>query len=153
MDTSGYIINDDVLDLLTVTDMVLLDIKFSDKGLYHLHTKADMDTVMYFLAVLEKRNIHTWIRHVLIPDLNDSPEHLLRLKRLLQGYTCIETVEFLPFWRKLCEEKYQTLQIEFPFAKYREGIGKILKEQIVFLHVNFLSFNESAYGNVRNKAF
>ena len=100
--------------------MVLLDIKFSDKGLYHLHTKADMDTVMYFLAVLEKRNIRTWIRHVLIPDLNDSPEHLLRLKRLLQGYTCIETVEFLPF-RKLCEEKYQTLQIEFPFAKYREG--------------------------------
>ena len=52
--------------------------------------------------------------------MNDSREHLLRLKRLLQGYTCIETVEFLPF-RKLCEEKYQTLQIEFPFSKYREG--------------------------------
>lgn len=56
----------------------------------------------------------------LFPDLNDSREQLLRLKRLLQGYTCIETVEFLPF-RKLCGEKYQTLQIEFPFAKYREG--------------------------------
>ena len=76
LDTSGCIINDDVLDLLTVTDMVLLDIKFSDKGLYHLHTKADMDTVMYFLAILEKRNIRTWIRHVLVPDLNDSREHL-----------------------------------------------------------------------------
>lgn len=115
----AYIINDDVLDLLTVTDMVLLDIKFSDKGLYHLHTKADMDTVMYFLAVLEKRNIRTWIRHVLIPDLNDSP-NIFSVKKVAQGYTCIETVEFLPF-RKLCEEKYQTLQIEFPFAKYREG--------------------------------
>ena len=120
LDTSGCIINDEVLDLLTVTDIVLLDIKFSDKELYHLHTKADMDTMIHFLAVLEKRNIRTWIRHVLVPDLNDSTEQLLRLKGMLQGYTCIEKVEFLPF-RKLCEEKYQTLQLEFPFAKYREG--------------------------------
>ncbi len=59
LDTSGCILNDEVLDLLNVTDMVLLDIKFSDKELYHLHTKADMDTVMHFLAVLEKRNIRT----------------------------------------------------------------------------------------------
>lgn len=73
---------------------------------------------MHFLAVLEKRNIRTWIRHVLVPDLNDSTEQLLRLKGMLQGYTCIEKVEFLPF-RKLCEEKYQTLQLEFPFAKYQ----------------------------------
>ena len=55
---------------------------------------------MHFLAVLEKRNIRTWIRHVLVPDLNDSTEQLLRLKGMLQGYTCIEKVEFLPF-RKL----------------------------------------------------
>ena len=76
--------------------------------------------IMRFLSVLEKRNIRTWIRHILVPDLNDSPEQILRFKRLLQGYTCIETVEFLPF-RKLCEEKYQTLQLEFPFAKFRDG--------------------------------
>lgn len=120
LDTSGCIINEDVLNLLTLTDMILLDIKFTDKKMYQLHTKADMDTVMRFLSILEKRNIRTWIRYVLVPELNDSQEQLLCLKALLKGYTCIEKIEFLPF-RKLCEEKYQTLQIEFPFARYREG--------------------------------
>ena len=123
LDTSGCIINENVLDLLTLTDMVLLDIKFTDKRLYELYTKADMDIVMDFLSILEKRNIRTWVRHVLVPECNDSKEQLLRLKVLLAGYTYIEKVEFLPF-RKICEEKYQTLHLEFPFAKFREGNQK-----------------------------
>lgn len=120
LDTSGCIWNDEVDQLLSVTDLVLLDVKMTSEEDYKTYVKGSLRQTMLFLDKLEEKGISTWIRHVVVPGFNDSDEDKAKLDKLLQGYACIEKVDFLPF-RKLCKEKYEKMGIEFPFDKYEEG--------------------------------
>ena len=57
--------------------------------------------------------IPLWIRHVVVPGLTDSLDHLRRIKAMAESYPNFEKLEFLPF-HKLCIEKYEQLGLEFP---------------------------------------
>ena len=126
LDTSGSIINCDVLDLLSYTDRVLLDIKFTDNDEYLKYVGTSLSCVIAFLDLLEERKIKTTVRHVIVPTLNDTKKSLFRLKNLTRGYTSIDSFEFLPF-KKLCSVKYENLGKPFPFALYREADGDDIK--------------------------
>lgn len=126
LDTSGSIWNDEVMALLAVTDRVLLDIKYTNDGLYRKYVGCSLDTPMAFLAYLNKQKIPTTLRQVIIPTLNDSEEHVLTLKEIARNHPCVDKVELLPF-RKLCEMKYEKLGIPFPFAGYEEPSGECME--------------------------
>ena len=114
LDTSGCIINEGVRALLSLCDLVLLDIKFTSEKDYKTHTGGTLSSVMEFLALLHELKIKTVIRHVVVPSLNDNKEDLDRLYGLISPYLdIIEGVELLPF-KKLCLEKYEALGREFP---------------------------------------
>ena len=114
LDTSGGIINEGVRALLSLCDLVLLDIKFTSEKDYKTHTGGTLSSVMEFLALLHELKIKTVIRHVVVPSLNDNKEDLDRLYGLISPYLdIIEGVELLPF-KKLCLEKYEALGREFP---------------------------------------
>ena len=119
LDTSGCIWNDGVKALLDEIDLVLLDIKMTTEGLYRQYTGGSLERTMSFLKQLQSRRIATWIRHVVVPGINDTKSSVLALKALIAPYTCIEKVELLPF-RKLCLEKYQRMGIPFPLADTAE---------------------------------
>ena len=80
LDTSGTILNDSVKELLSVTDIVLLDIKFTNDLDYINITKANYQNVLLFLEYLDKQNIKTIIRQVIIPSVNDNDENISNLK-------------------------------------------------------------------------
>ena len=67
------------------------------------------------------------LTNVLVPTLNDSERKLGEIKRLKETFSCIKEVKFLAF-RKLCESKYQRLNMPFPYDKYREGDRDDLKK-------------------------
>ncbi len=114
LDTSGCVINDKVKALLSVTDRVLLDIKYTDKKLYREHVGCELDSVLEFLNLLEQMNIPTVIRQVIIPTLNDNEDNILRLKQIMSEHKNVEKIELLPF-RKLCQQKYDSMGIRFKF--------------------------------------
>ncbi len=114
LDTSGCLLNDSVKKLLTVTDRVLLDIKYTDGELYKKHVGCELASVTEFLGYLEKQNIPTTVRQVIIPTLNDNKENILRLKEIIDAHSCIDKVELLPF-KKICQVKYDQLKIDFAF--------------------------------------
>ena len=113
LDTSGYRLDGGVKALLAVTDLVLLDVKYTNAEDYQKYTGCEMARVEQFLAYLQEQGIPTWIRHVLIPGYNDTEESLKRLSALGTTYPCIQKTELLPF-RKLCLEKYREMGIPFP---------------------------------------
>lgn len=113
LDTSGYVLNDEIKELLSVTDLVLLDIKYTNEEDYLKNAGASLESVLEFLDYLSQKNIPTWIRQVIIPNLNDSEDNILRLKEIASKYSNVEKIELLPF-RKLCQSKYDSLNIEFP---------------------------------------
>ena len=114
LDTSGSILNDRVKKLLTVTDHVLLDIKYADDESYHKYVGCSLENPVEFLSYLNEKALPVTIRQVVIPTLNDTAENVMFLKKLCKKYSCIDKTELLPF-RKICQVKYDEMKIDFPF--------------------------------------
>ncbi len=120
LDTSGSVINDRVLELLDVTDRVLLDIKYTNNEDYLKYAGCTLDSVLDFLEILNEKKIPTTLRQVVIPTKNDFKENFVKLKEISQKYSCVDKVELLPF-KKICQSKYDNLGIDFPFKDLPEG--------------------------------
>ena len=127
LDTSGCIFNENVKTLLEYTDMVLLDFKYTNADDYLKYTGMDIKKAEEFLSYLEEKNKRTWLRYVVIPNLNDSNESIAKLFELKKQYSCVEKIELLPF-RKLCLEKYDEMGIEFPLKNTPEAKREFIDE-------------------------
>ncbi len=115
LDTSGSILNDKVKKMLTETDRVLLDIKYTSDIQYRENVGCSLEKPMEFLSYLNQQNIPTTLRQVIIPTLNDNKENIQIINEIVKAYTCIDKVELLPF-KKICQTKYDSMKIPFPFA-------------------------------------
>ena len=125
LDTSGSVINDSVKKLLTVTDRVLLDIKYTSDKLYLDNVGCRLSSVLDFLKELQKHNTPTTLRQVIIPTLNDNEENILKLKGIAENHPCVDKIELLPF-RKICQVKYDNMGLDFPFADILEPDKKTM---------------------------
>ncbi len=128
LDTSGCIINGEVEKLLSLTDFVLLDIKYQDDEKYQKYTGMKYSDAVKFLDLLEKFNISTVLRRVIIPGLNDTDEAGNELAGLARRYSCVDKIELLPF-KKMCQMKYDKMGIEFPFADIPEPSPDAVKKE------------------------
>jgi len=127
LDTSGSIMNENVKALLDVTDRVLLDIKYTEEGLYREHVGCGLTEVLEFLSYLNEKGIPTTVRQVIIPTLNDTAENIERLKAIVKAHPCVDKTELLPF-KKMCRMKYEKLGIEFPHGHLPEPTRERLCE-------------------------
>ena len=127
LDTSGCVMNDDVRALLQYTDLVLLDIKYTDADKYQRYVGCDIQEPLSFLAYLQSINKPVWLRQVIIPDLNDDEENVRRLADLASDYPCVQRTELLPF-RKLCSVKYDAMSIPFALADTPEPTAACMQQ-------------------------
>lgn len=127
LDTSGCVWNEKVDGLLEYTDLVLLDYKYANPDDYLRYTKCEQEKAEDFLRKLDERKISTWLRRVIIPNLNDDEASAYQLKALVEKYKCIEKTELLPF-RKLCMEKYNSMGIPFPLADTPEPSAELMEK-------------------------
>lgn len=115
LDTSGCVWNERVEKLLEVTDLCLLDYKMCNAEDYEKYTRCKKESVDLFLNELQKRNIDTWLRQVIVKGINDDVLSVQKLYDTAAAHSCVRKVELLKF-RKLCAPKYENLGIEFPFG-------------------------------------
>ena len=119
LDTSGCLLNEKTKAILSVTDRVLLDIKYVSDELYRKNVGCSIETPLAFLDYLCEQNIPTTVRQVIIPTQNDSECDALELKSIVNDHKNVDKVELLPF-RKICQVKYDNMGIEFPFGNIPE---------------------------------
>lgn len=115
LDTSGCIVSESVAGVLSHTDLVLLDVKTMDPGLYPRLTGVSQTNNLVFLDMLEERRIPVWVRHVVVPGLTDDNEWLRRLGEHVGRYDCVEKIEILPY-HTLGEYKYEKLGMKYRLA-------------------------------------
>lgn len=127
LDTSGCLLNDDVKKVLDQTDLVLLDFKMTTEEEYNAFAKGSLIQTVKFLDYLNSISKPTWIRHVVIPGINDTLKQTQELKEILKPYECIERVDFLPY-KSLCISKYDELQIEFPYKDIKEATNEDIEK-------------------------
>lgn len=109
IDTSGMVeLTDKIKELLTLTDLVLLDIKHINpikcKELVGFSNEKELNFARY----LSDNNIPIWIRQVLVPGYTDDEKDLLKLKEFIASLKTVEKVELLPY-HNLGKHKWETL--------------------------------------------
>ena len=125
LDTSGCILTPAVKSLLSHTDRVLLDVKYTTDADYRAYVGCGMATPLAFLDYLAAEGIPTTLRQVIIPTVNDTEAQVAELGRIARSHPNVDKVELLPF-RKICQVKYDSLGLEFPFAYIPEPTGEIM---------------------------
>lgn len=113
IDTSGTGYNKEYLDeVLKYTDLVILDIKAIDDIGYKEMTGKEMIEFNYFVERLNKNNNKVWIRQVIIPNINDNEEYILKLKKYIKKIKNVEKKELLPY-HSMGIEKYKKLNLKY----------------------------------------
>ncbi|MFE0581670.1 pyruvate formate-lyase-activating protein [Streptomyces sp. NPDC058874] len=113
LDTSGALGTRADDALLADTDLVLLDIKSFDAGVYRRLTGGNLTATLNFAVRLNRLRVRTWIRYVLVPGWTDDPAAIDGLGRFLAELDNVDRVDVLPF-HKLGTHKYDLLGIPFP---------------------------------------
>lgn len=116
LDTSGIRLDQAVEKLLAVTDIILLDIKFSDTEKYEKYIGVPLQMVLRFLEYADRQKKRVIVRQVITPGVNDAETDFKNLQNIVARFPCIEKVELLPFM-KLCAEKYDAMHLAFPFGE------------------------------------
>ena len=98
IDTSGMVsISKDIQELLSLTDLILLDIKHIDNEKCKALVGVGNTLELNFARYLSDNNIPMWIRQVIVPGFTDSKEDLLKLKEFILSLKTVERVELLPY--------------------------------------------------------
>lgn len=113
IDTSGMVaLTDDIKKLLSLTDLVLLDIKHIDdeksKNLVGFSNKRELEFAKYLSA----NGIKMWIRQVLIPGITDEESDLIKLKNFIKSLKNVQKIEILPY-HSMGKYKWKNLGIKY----------------------------------------
>ena len=112
LDTAGFG-NGDYDEILRYTDLVLLDIKHTTSQGYINLTGRDTTDFNIFLQALRKSTSRVWIRHVVVPELTDSVDHITKIAEIIsEKVPNVDKVELLPY-HVLGVSKYDSLSIPY----------------------------------------
>ena len=124
IDTSGMVsLTDDIKKLLSMTDLVLLDIKHIDddkcKELVGLSNKLELAFARY----LSDNNIPVWIRQVLIPGYTDDEKDLIKLRDFINSLSNVQKVEILPY-HNLGKHKWTKLGYKYELDGVKQATNR-----------------------------
>lgn len=113
IDTAGVGYGD-YSELLKYVDLVLLDIKHTDRYKYKDLTGHDMDDFLLFVKELNASGVDVWVRQVVIPKVTDTEKYIDSLVSFLKKIKNVKRVDFLPY-HKMGDSKYIELGIDNPY--------------------------------------
>lgn len=99
--------------LMQYTDLVMLDIKHIDPAAHKELCGMDNEGILDFARYLERKNIPTWIRHVVVPSITDKAEPLTRLGAFIGTLKNVKALDVLPY-HTMGIAKYNALGIDYP---------------------------------------
>jgi pyruvate formate lyase activating enzyme len=132
LDTNGGIINDDIKELLQISDLVLFDLKhFND--MRHLNlTGCSNVNILENIKYRERLKKPFWIRHVLVPGYTDDENHLKSIAKYLSEFKYLKYLEILPY-HNLGIHKYKELGLKYRLNDIKPASVEDLKKAVNIL--------------------
>lgn len=129
VDTNGYLFNDDIKEVLEITDLVLLDIKHINPEKYLKLTEVELEPTLQFMQYLSEINKPTWLRYVLVPGYTDDAEDLENWAKYVSQFNNIERVDILPF-HQMGAHKWKEIGREYPLENCRPADMEDVKKAV-----------------------
>jgi len=127
LDTAGSVPLCVSKPVLNAADLILLDIKaLRDDDCIELTGRSNVNTLAT-LNYCEQILKPVWLRHVLVPGYTLDMRKLKELADYLACFSCIETVELLPF-HKMGEYKWKELKLDYKLGDTPEPSAEELRE-------------------------
>ncbi len=133
IDSSGIAFNPDSaaliqkLDkLMTLTDLVMLDIKHIDPEKHRELTLQPNENILKFAAYLNEKHVDMWIRHVVVPGITDDEKYLFDLGYFIGQFENLKALDVLPY-HTMGEKKYQSLGMEYKL----KGVPAMDKDKLL----------------------
>lgn len=133
IDTSGIAFNPDnealvkkFDKLMTLTDLVMLDIKHIDPEKHKELTQQPNDGILAFCSYLNEKNVDMWIRHVVVPGITDDDKYLYKLGYFIGQFHNLKALDVLPY-HTMGEAKYEKLGMKYKL----KGVPAMDKNKIV----------------------
>lgn len=120
VDTNGSLWNEDVEELLNLTDLVLLDIKEFNNARHKTLTERSNEQTLRTADWLEKNEKPFWLRYVLVPGYSAFEEDIRALGEHFRNYQMIQRVEILPY-HTLGVHKYEVMGKEYSLKGVKEN--------------------------------
>ena len=111
LDTNGFLGDHATEALLEATDLVMLDIKAWDPGVYRSLTGAELGPTLQLAERLSEMKKPIWLRYVLVPGWTDNLKDVDKLAAYAARLK-MEKVEVLPF-HKMGEPKWEALKLPY----------------------------------------
>jgi pyruvate formate lyase activating enzyme len=99
VDTSGLCPTPHLLEIASITDLFLFDLKCIDADRHRRYTGAANDLVLQNLQALSRIHSNIWVRVPVVPGVNDTPEELDAAARLTASLAGVRQVNLLPYHR------------------------------------------------------
>lgn len=129
IDTSGFFNGSPELleEILSYTDLVILDIKHEDPKMYKEITGRDISEYYSFKNALIEADCKIWLKHVVIPGITDGEAHIKELEKEVRTYPLerVEKFELLPY-HTLGVAKYEMLGMKYRLEDTKEMDRKTL---------------------------
>jgi pyruvate formate lyase activating enzyme len=132
LDTSGIMFHENeeylkkVDELLSVTNLVMLDIKHIDPVEHEKLTKQKNDNILKFARYVDDKNIDIWIRHVVVPGITQNDTYLYKLGEFIGTLKNIKALDVLPY-HTMGIVKYENLGLDYPL----KGVRPLEKEEAI----------------------
>ena len=127
LDTSGFTNMEGIEELLSFTDLVLLDIKHTCDIKHKAITGVDRSKPAAFAQLLSKRRIPVWIRYVLIPGYTDSDVDLQAAASFINSLNHVHKIEVLPY-HSMGSYKWEELGQLYPLTGVPEPDEKSVEK-------------------------
>lgn len=120
LDTSGVTFRREKAEafdkLLSVCDLVMLDIKHIDSTAHKALTGHPNENILDFARFAAEKGVEVWARHVVVPGITDDRHEWYELGRFLAGISTLRAVDVLPY-HDMGKTKYSRLGLEYPLEK------------------------------------
>jgi len=121
LDTSGAPFNKEIL---AASDMVLLDIKHTDKDKYKEIAGYPIDDMIKTLEFLQSNNKRFWVRQVIVNGYTDDELQVKKLKRMAKG---AEKIELLAY-HTMGIKKWESVGLEYKLKGVKPTSSEKLKK-------------------------
>ena len=133
IDSSGIAFNPDnaslinKLDkLMSLTDLVMLDIKHIDPEKHKELTSQPNDGILAFAEYLNEKHVDMWIRHVIVPGITDDDKYLYQLGYFIGAFTNLKALDALPY-HTMGKPKYEKLGMAYKL----DGVEPMDKSKLI----------------------
>ena len=127
VDTNGGIWNEDVKELLSLADLVLLDIKEFNDTRHKILTERSNAQTLKTAAWLEENQKPFWLRYVLVPGYSFFREDIEALGDHFKDYQSIQRIEIHPY-HTLGVHKYEAMNMEYKLKNVKQNTPEQLEE-------------------------